>query len=161
MCMSLRNLSKFIHLQSISQSRFSGINTNSDQSLNHAGLLVNGGMHLCLHMCKVRVPLQRSIPVRVPSRGGSSGSEARHLVTMRGVVTTTLMVTRVATPIPSVPLGLLRVSLWCSHGLLCCLHTSLPVSARWSCEARHGLSKSFPQPMVWRMVGSSSSNPLK
>jgi hypothetical protein len=30
MCMSLRNLSKFIQLQSISKSRFSRINTNSD-----------------------------------------------------------------------------------------------------------------------------------
>jgi hypothetical protein len=30
MCMSLRNVSKFIQLQSISKSWFSGINTNSD-----------------------------------------------------------------------------------------------------------------------------------
>jgi hypothetical protein len=81
------------------------------------------------------VPHQRSIPVRVPNRGGDSGSEARHGVTVRGVVTTTLMVTGVATPIASVPLGLLRVSLWCSCGLLCCLHVSSPVSTRWSCEA--------------------------
>jgi hypothetical protein len=34
------------------------------------------------------VPLQRSVPVRVPGRGESSGSEARLVVTMRGVVTT-------------------------------------------------------------------------
>jgi hypothetical protein len=81
------------------------------------------------------IPLQMSVPVRVPDSGGGSSSEARLGVTVRGVVTTTLMVTRVATPIPSVPLGLLRVSLWCSHGLLCCLHTSSPVSARQSCEA--------------------------
>jgi hypothetical protein len=60
----------------------------------------------------IDVPLQRGIPVRVPSRGEGSGSEARLRVTVRGVVTTTLMVTRVATNIPSVPLGLLRVSLW-------------------------------------------------
>jgi hypothetical protein len=39
------------------------------------------------------VPLQRSIPVRVPGRGGGSGSEAMHRATVRGVVTTTLMVT--------------------------------------------------------------------
>jgi hypothetical protein len=82
----------------------------------------------------IDVPLQRSILVRVPSRGGGSGLEARQGVTVRGVVTTTLMVTQVATPIPSVPLGLLRVSLRCSCGLLCCLHTSSPVSVRWSCE---------------------------
>jgi hypothetical protein len=37
------------------------------------------------------VPLQRSIPVRVPGRGSSS--EARLGVTLRGVITTTLMVT--------------------------------------------------------------------
>jgi hypothetical protein len=72
--------------------------------------------------------------VRVPGRGGASGSVSRLGVTMRGVVTTTLMVTQVATPTPSVPLGLLRVSLWCSCGLLCCLHMSSPVSARWSYE---------------------------
>jgi hypothetical protein len=79
--------------------------------------------------------LQRSVPIRVPSRGGGSGSEARVGVTVRRVVTTTLMVTRVATPIPSVPLGLMRVSIRCSHGLLCCLHMSPPVSARRFCEA--------------------------
>jgi hypothetical protein len=56
------------------------------------------------------VPLQRSIVVRLPSRDGGSGSKGRLGVTARGVVTT-LMVTRVATPVPSVPLGLLRVSL--------------------------------------------------
>jgi hypothetical protein len=86
------------------------------------------------------VPLQRGIPVRVPGRGGGSSSEARLRVTVRGIITTTLMVTRVATPIPSVPLGLLRVSLRCSHGLLCCLHTSSPASVRWSCEAMAHLS---------------------
>jgi hypothetical protein len=128
----------------------------------HAGLRVDGGWHLRLHMCKVVHPmlessdpfhralslvnpitnvlLQRGIPIRVPSRGGCSGSDARLGVTLREIVTTTLMVTRVATPIPSVPLGLLRVSLWCSHGLLCCLHTSSPTSARWSCEAVARLS---------------------
>jgi hypothetical protein len=125
--------------------------------MHHADLWVDGGLHLYLHVCKVvhpslessdpfhralslvnpitDEPLQRSVPVRVPGRGGSSGLEARLRVTLRGVITTTLMVTRVATPIPSVPLGLLRVSLRCSHGLLCCLHASPPASARWSYEA--------------------------
>jgi hypothetical protein len=120
-------------------------------------------MHLCLHVCKVihpmlespdlfhralslvnpitDVPLQRGVPVRVPGRGGGSGLETRLRVTVRGLVTATLMVTRVATPIPSVPLGLLRVSLRCSHGLLCCLHMSSPASARWSCEAVVRLSR--------------------
>jgi hypothetical protein len=86
---------------------------------------------LSLVNTKTDVPLKMSVPVRVPSRGGGSSSEARLGVTMRGVVTTTLMVTGVATTIPSgvVPLGLLRVSLRCSHGLLCCLHTSSPASA--------------------------------
>jgi hypothetical protein len=86
------------------------------------------------------VPLQMSIPVRVPGRGGGSGSEARLGVTVRGVVTTTLIVARVATLIPSVPLGLLRVNLRCSRGLLCYLHMSSPVSARRSCEAMACLS---------------------
>jgi hypothetical protein len=129
----------------------------TEDVMHHAGLWVNQGLHLHLHVYKVihlslklpdpfhcvlslvspiiGVPLQWSIPVGVPGRGGGSGSEARLGVTMRGVVTTTLMVTRVATLIPSVPLGLLRVSLWCSRGLVCCLHASSPVSARWSCEA--------------------------
>jgi hypothetical protein len=57
------------------------------------------------------IPRQRGVPVRVPSRGGGSGLKVRLGVTMRGVVTTTLMASRVATPIPSVPLGLLRVSM--------------------------------------------------
>jgi outer membrane receptor protein involved in Fe transport len=39
------------------------------------------------------LPLQRGIPVRVPGRGGGSGSEVRLGVTVRGVVTATLMVT--------------------------------------------------------------------
>jgi hypothetical protein len=46
------------------------------------------------------VPLQRSVPVRVPGGGGGSGSGARLRVTVRGVVTTILMVTQVATPYP-------------------------------------------------------------
>jgi hypothetical protein len=81
------------------------------------------------------VPLQRSIPVRVPGRGEGSGSEASLRVTVRGLVTTTLMVTRVATSILSVPLGLLRLSLRCSRGLLCYLHMNSLVSARQSFEA--------------------------
>jgi hypothetical protein len=60
---------------------------------------------------KTDVPLQRSVPVRLPGRGGGFDLEARLRVTLRWVITTTLMVTRVATPIPSVPFGLLRVSL--------------------------------------------------
>jgi hypothetical protein len=53
------------------------------------------------------VSLQRSIPVRIPARGEGSGSEARLRLTVRGVVTTTLMVTRVAIPYP-VPTGALE-----------------------------------------------------
>jgi hypothetical protein len=134
----------------------------TEEIMHHADLWVDGGLHLHLHMCKVihsmlessdpfhcvlgqvntitDIPLQRSVPVRVPGRGGGSSSEARLGVIVRGIVTTTLMVTRVATPIPSVPLGLLRVSLRCSHGLLCCFHMSSPASARWSCEAVARLS---------------------
>jgi hypothetical protein len=83
----------------------------------------------------IDVLLQRSVPVRVPDRGGGSSSEARLGVTLRGVITTTLMVTRVAIPVLSVPLGLLRKSLQCSCGLLCCLYASSPASARWSYKA--------------------------
>jgi hypothetical protein len=129
----------------------------TEEVVHHAGLRVDGSLHLCLHVCKVihsslkssdpfhralslvnhitNVPLQRSVPVRVPSRGKGFSSEARLMVIVRGVVTTTLMVTRVANPIPSVPLGLLRVNLRCSRGLLCCLYTTSPAGARWSCEA--------------------------
>jgi hypothetical protein len=39
------------------------------------------------------VPLQRGVLVRVPGRGRGSGSEDGLRVTVRGVVTTTLMVT--------------------------------------------------------------------
>jgi hypothetical protein len=39
------------------------------------------------------VPLQKSVPVGVPGRGGGSGSEARLRVIVRGVITTALMVT--------------------------------------------------------------------
>jgi hypothetical protein len=123
--------------------------------MHHAGPRVDESLHLRLHVCKVihpslessdpfhralslvtpitNIPLQRSIPVRVPGRGGGSGLEARLGVTVRGIVTTTLMVTQVANSIPSVPLGLLRVSLRCSRGLLC--HRSSPTSARWSYKA--------------------------
>jgi hypothetical protein len=133
-----------------------------EEVMHHVGLRVNGSLHLCLHVCNVihlslnssdpfhralslvnpiiDVLLQRNILVRVTGRGGGSSSEARLRVTMRGMVTTTLMVTRVTNPIPSVPLGLLRVSLRCSCGLLCYLHTSSPTSARWSCEVVAHLS---------------------
>jgi hypothetical protein len=53
------------------------------------------------------VLLQRGIPVRVPDKGAGSGLEAKLGVTVRGVVTTTLMVTLVATPIRSVKLDYL------------------------------------------------------
>jgi hypothetical protein len=76
------------------------------------------------------VPLQRSIPVRVPNRDGGFVSEARLGVIVREVLNITIVVTRVASPIPSVPLGLLRASLWCSRALSCCLHASSPTSAR-------------------------------
>jgi hypothetical protein len=39
------------------------------------------------------VPLQSGVPVMVLGRGGASGLESRLGVTLRGVVTTTIMVT--------------------------------------------------------------------
>jgi hypothetical protein len=129
----------------------------TEEVVHHAGLRGDGSLHLRLHMCKLihpslessnpfhhalslvnlitDIPLQRSVPVRVPGRGRGSSSAARLGVTVRGIVTTTHMVTRVANPMLSVPLGLLRVSLRCSRGMPCCLHTSSPASARWSCQA--------------------------
>jgi hypothetical protein len=129
----------------------------TEEVMYQPGLWVDGGLHLRLHVCKVihlllessdsfyrtlslvspitGVLLQGSVPVEVPGKGGGSSSEARLWVIMRGVVTTTLMLTRVATPIPSVPPTLLRMSLRCSHGLLCCLRASLPTIVRWSYEA--------------------------
>jgi hypothetical protein len=142
-----------------------GIKVNpkvTEEVMHHASMWVDRGLHLHLHICKVihsslesfnpfyhalcllnpitDLPLQRSIPVREPGRGRGSGLEARPGVPLRGVITTTLMATWVATTIPSVPLGLLMVSLRCSRGLLCCLHVSSPASARWSCKAVAQLS---------------------
>jgi hypothetical protein len=70
-----------------------------EEVMHHAGLRVDGSLHLRLHICKVihlslelsdpfhrvlslvnpiiDIPLQRSIPVRVPNRGGGSILEAR------------------------------------------------------------------------------------
>jgi hypothetical protein len=108
----------------------------TEEVVHHPSLESSNPFHRALSLVNpiTNIPLQRSVPIRVPGRGGGSGSEARLGVTMRGVVTTTLMVTRVATPKPSVPLGLLRMSLRCSCCLLCCLHVSSPVSVRRSCE---------------------------
>jgi hypothetical protein len=39
------------------------------------------------------VPLQRGVPVRVPGRGRGFGSEDRLGVAVRGIVTTTLVLT--------------------------------------------------------------------
>jgi hypothetical protein len=78
----------------------------TEEVMHHASLRADGGLHLHLHVCKVihpmlessnpfhralsvvnpiiDVPLQRSVPVRVPGRGRGSGSEARLEVTVRG-----------------------------------------------------------------------------
>jgi hypothetical protein len=87
----------------------------TEEVMHHAGLSVEGGLHLHLHVCKVihsslessdlfyhalslvnpitDVPLQMSVPIRVPGRGGGSSLEARLKVTLRVVITITLMVT--------------------------------------------------------------------
>jgi hypothetical protein len=99
----------------------------TEEVMHHAGLRVDGSLHLHLHVCKVihsslelsdpfhctlslinpitDVPLQESVLARVLGRGRGSGLEARLGVTVRAIVTATLMVTQVANPIPSVPLG--------------------------------------------------------
>jgi hypothetical protein len=91
------------------------VNPNvTGEDVHHAGLRIDGKLDLRLHVCKVihlslessdpfhrvlslvnpitDVPLQRSVPIRVPSRGGGSDSEARLGVIVRWIVTTTLMV---------------------------------------------------------------------
>jgi hypothetical protein len=46
------------------------------------------------------IRFQRKVPAEVPSRDGDSSSDVRLGVTVRLVITTTLMVTQVATLIP-------------------------------------------------------------
>jgi hypothetical protein len=83
----------------------------------HSSLESSDPFHHALSLVSLitDVLLQKSVPVRVPSRGGGSDSEARLSVIVGGVITTALMVTQVANPIPSVPLGLMRVSLDEAH----------------------------------------------
>jgi hypothetical protein len=61
----------------------------------HPSLELSDPFHHALSLVNpiADVLLQRSILVRAPSRGEGSGSESRLRVTVRGVVTTTLMVT--------------------------------------------------------------------
>jgi hypothetical protein len=78
----------------------------TEEVVHHAGLRVDGSLHLRLHVCKVihpslessdpfdrvlslvnpitGIPLQWSVPVREPGRGRGFGSEARLGVTMSG-----------------------------------------------------------------------------
>jgi hypothetical protein len=50
--MSLRNLPKFIQLRSISKSRFSGINTNSDiTSPNNLDMVTSEFFFACMRFC--------------------------------------------------------------------------------------------------------------
>jgi hypothetical protein len=87
----------------------------TEEVVHHAGMQVDGSLHLHLHVCKVihqllessnpfhraislvnpitDVSLQRSVPVRIHGRVRSSSSKARLGVSVRGIVTTTLMVT--------------------------------------------------------------------
>jgi hypothetical protein len=87
----------------------------TEEVVHDAGLWVDGGLHLRLHVCKVihsslessdpfhhtlshinpiiDVPLQKSVLVRVLDKRRGSDSEARLGVTVRGVITSTLMVT--------------------------------------------------------------------
>jgi hypothetical protein len=136
----------------------------TEEVMHHAGLWVDGGLHICLHVCKVihpllesidpfhralslvnpitNIPLHCSVPVSVHGRGGGSSSEARLRVIMRGVVTTTLMVTRVATPIPSVPLGLLR---WAYSVVIVCCAASI----RAHSQVRGGPVKLWHASPIW------------
>jgi hypothetical protein len=59
----------------------------------HPSLELSDPFHRALSLVNpiTDVLLQRSVPVRVPDREGSSVSEARLEVTVRAVVSTTLM----------------------------------------------------------------------
>jgi hypothetical protein len=85
---------------------------------------------LCLVCLITATPLERVLPVWVACRGGGPCSVADPGRIVRVLGTTALLVLRVTTPIPNVPLGLLRGILWCNGGLLCCLQASTSTSAR-------------------------------
>jgi hypothetical protein len=61
----------------------------------HPSLELSDPFHCALSLVNpiTDVLPQTCIPVRVPSRGGGSDLEARLGITVRGVVTTTVMVT--------------------------------------------------------------------
>jgi hypothetical protein len=92
----------------------------------HHAIESSNSLHhpLCLVSPITNIPLKGVIPVGVLCRGRDSCSMAEPGRTMRvvRVRTTAPLVLRVSTLIPSVPLGLLRVSMWFGGVLLCCLH---------------------------------------
>jgi hypothetical protein len=100
----------------------------------HHVLKSSNSLHslLCLVNSITKIPLKRVILVRVPCRSEGSCSTTEPGRTMRVVKTTAPLVLRVSTLIPSVPLGLPRVSLWFGGVLLCCLHASTLSCERWA-----------------------------
>jgi hypothetical protein len=70
--------------------------------------------------------------VGVMCRDGGPCSTAEPGRTVRVVGTISFLVLQVSTPILSVPLGLLRGSIWCRGALLCCLHAGTLLCARWA-----------------------------
>jgi hypothetical protein len=65
-------------------------------------MLVCESMETCIFVCTcAKSSIQMSILVPVSGRGRGFGSDAWLGLTMRGIVTTPLLVTRVATHIPS------------------------------------------------------------
>jgi hypothetical protein len=123
----------------------------TEETADHIGLRVNGGpklpphqvlessnsLHhpLCLVCPITNIPLKGLISVGVPCRGRGSCSTAEPRRTVRVVRPTALPVLWVSTPITSVPLGLLRGSMWCGGVQPCCLHASMLSSVRWTCVA--------------------------
>jgi hypothetical protein len=118
--------------------------------MQHANMLVNGRVYLCLHTLKLihpaldrsdplhrtfylvhpltDIPLEGVLPLRELGRGEGSGSMAWSRGTVRIVWTTTLMIPQKATPVPSVPLGL-------RGSLSCCFPPGTPAGAWWSWDA--------------------------
>jgi hypothetical protein len=94
-----------------------------EEIVDHISLSVDGGtklpyrvlesfnpLHHLLYLVRpiTNIPLKGVIPIGVPCWGGGPCSTAEPRRTVRLVGTTTLLVLWVTTPIPSVPLGLLR-----------------------------------------------------
>jgi hypothetical protein len=105
----------------------------TEEVMHHASLRVDGDLHLRLHMCKVIHPNEHTSPGIWQRQRFWLGCLAR--ANHERDSNYPPLGDPSSYPHTQCPLGVLRVSLRYSRGLLCCLHMSSPTSARWSCEA--------------------------